>query len=88
MSTIYSCMWILLLQGFPYFFFNYGLLCFVALYCLNVERCSITSRTVQKVADALDSQSILSQLCLGILDFLNTSLTIFNRFFSICSVGF
>ncbi|RVW32721.1 Protein TONSOKU [Vitis vinifera] len=36
-----------------------------ALYYLNIERCSITSRTVQKVADALDSQSVLAQLCLG-----------------------
>ncbi|KAE8705157.1 protein TONSOKU-like isoform X2 [Hibiscus syriacus] len=36
-----------------------------ALYSLNVERCSITSRTVQKVADALDTKSILSQLFIG-----------------------
>ncbi|KAK8618830.1 hypothetical protein V6N13_132809 [Hibiscus sabdariffa] len=35
------------------------------LYSLNVERCSITSRTVQKVADALDTESILSQLFIG-----------------------
>ncbi|KAK8989807.1 hypothetical protein V6N11_064223 [Hibiscus sabdariffa] len=37
----------------------------LALYSLNVERCSITSRTVQKVADALDTESILSQLFIG-----------------------
>ncbi|KAG5529146.1 hypothetical protein RHGRI_029727 [Rhododendron griersonianum] len=36
-----------------------------ALYSLNVERCSITSRTIQKVADSLDSESVLSQICLG-----------------------
>ncbi|KAE8696436.1 Protein TONSOKU [Hibiscus syriacus] len=36
-----------------------------ALYSLNVERCSITSRTVQKVADALDTDSLLSQLFIG-----------------------
>ncbi|XP_039033886.1 protein TONSOKU-like [Hibiscus syriacus] len=36
-----------------------------ALYSLNVERCSITSRTVQKVADALDTDSVLSQLFIG-----------------------
>lgn len=69
--------------------FAYGSLCLVALYYLNIERCSITSRTVQKVADALDSQSVLAQLCLGILDFLlNISITIFNRFLVICLVGF
>ncbi|KAK4264787.1 hypothetical protein QN277_025917 [Acacia crassicarpa] len=32
---------------------------------LNVERCHITSRTIQKMADALDSKSVLSQLCIG-----------------------
>ncbi|KAL4291288.1 hypothetical protein GQ457_14G006280 [Hibiscus cannabinus] len=37
----------------------------LALYSLSVERCSITSRTVQKVADALDTESILSQLFIG-----------------------
>lgn len=36
-----------------------------ALYSLNIERCSITSRTIQKVADSLDSESVLSQICLG-----------------------
>ncbi|OMO57086.1 Leucine-rich repeat, ribonuclease inhibitor subtype [Corchorus capsularis] len=36
-----------------------------ALYSLNVERCSITSRTIQKVADSLDSGSVLSQLLIG-----------------------
>ncbi|KAK9272896.1 hypothetical protein L1049_003275 [Liquidambar formosana] len=36
-----------------------------ALYSLNLERCSITSRTVQKIADSLDAGSALSQLILG-----------------------
>ncbi|XP_010507089.1 PREDICTED: protein TONSOKU-like [Camelina sativa] len=36
-----------------------------ALYSLNVEHCSLTSRTIQKVADALDSESGLSQLWIG-----------------------
>ncbi|XP_048233146.1 protein TONSOKU isoform X2 [Ricinus communis] len=36
-----------------------------ALYSLNIERCSITSRTIQKVADALTSGSVLSQLSIG-----------------------
>ncbi|CAA0382897.1 unnamed protein product [Arabidopsis thaliana] len=36
-----------------------------ALYSLNVEHCSLTSRTIQKVANALDSKSGLSQLCIG-----------------------
>ncbi|XP_021713921.1 protein TONSOKU-like [Chenopodium quinoa] len=35
------------------------------LYSLNMERCSITSRTIQTVADALDSGSVLSQLLVG-----------------------
>ncbi|KAK9134545.1 hypothetical protein Syun_013875 [Stephania yunnanensis] len=36
-----------------------------ALYCLNIEQCSITSRTIQKVADAIGSESVLAQLHLG-----------------------
>ncbi|GKU95150.1 hypothetical protein SLEP1_g8546 [Rubroshorea leprosula] len=36
-----------------------------ALYSLNVEHCSITSRTIQKVADTLDTGSVLSQLFIG-----------------------
>ncbi|XVE86577.1 hypothetical protein DITRI_Ditri18aG0044600 [Diplodiscus trichospermus] len=36
-----------------------------ALYSLNVEWCSITSRTIQKIADALDTGSVLSQLLIG-----------------------
>ncbi|KAL2498642.1 Protein TONSOKU [Abeliophyllum distichum] len=36
-----------------------------ALYSLNIENCSITSRTIQKVADSLDSESVLTNLCLG-----------------------
>ncbi|KAK9110442.1 hypothetical protein Sjap_018502 [Stephania japonica] len=38
-----------------------------ALYCLNIEQCSITSRTIQKVADAIGSESVLAQLYLGTL---------------------
>ncbi|XP_035823345.1 protein TONSOKU isoform X4 [Zea mays] len=36
-----------------------------ALYSLNVEQCSITSRTVQKMTDALHEESVLSHLSLG-----------------------
>ncbi|XP_010247270.1 PREDICTED: protein TONSOKU [Nelumbo nucifera] len=36
-----------------------------ALYSLNIECCSITSRTIQKVADALHAGSVLSQFSLG-----------------------
>ncbi|KAJ1281342.1 hypothetical protein BS78_04G298800 [Paspalum vaginatum] len=36
-----------------------------ALYSLNVEQCCITSRTVQKMADALHEGSVLSHLSLG-----------------------
>ncbi|KAI4982503.1 hypothetical protein ZWY2020_022995 [Hordeum vulgare] len=36
-----------------------------ALYCLDVEQCSITSRTVQKMADALHEDSVLSHLSIG-----------------------
>ncbi|KAJ8774873.1 hypothetical protein K2173_018132 [Erythroxylum novogranatense] len=36
-----------------------------ALYSLNIERCSITSRTIQKVSDALNDCSILAQLSIG-----------------------
>lgn len=36
-----------------------------ALYSLNVERCSLTSRTIEKVADVLDAGSKLSQLFIG-----------------------
>ncbi|KAL9462342.1 hypothetical protein AB3S75_000365 [Citrus x aurantiifolia] len=35
------------------------------LYSLNIENCSITSRTIQKVADALGAESTLAQLCMG-----------------------
>ncbi|KAH9669138.1 protein TONSOKU [Citrus sinensis] len=35
------------------------------LYSLNIENCSITSRTIQKVADALGAESTLAQLCIG-----------------------
>ncbi|KAF4351126.1 hypothetical protein F8388_017445 [Cannabis sativa] len=42
-----------------------ALLLFVALCSLNVEDCAITSRTIQKVADALDAGSVLEQLCIG-----------------------
>ncbi|KAK2656121.1 hypothetical protein Ddye_009173 [Dipteronia dyeriana] len=36
-----------------------------ALYNLNIERCSITSRTIQKVSDALGGESALAQLSIG-----------------------
>ncbi|GAV62553.1 TPR_8 domain-containing protein/TPR_12 domain-containing protein [Cephalotus follicularis] len=36
-----------------------------ALFSLNIERCSVTSRTIQKVTDALDAESVLSHLCIG-----------------------
>ena len=36
-----------------------------ALYSLDVEQCSITSRTVQKMADALHEGSVLSHLSIG-----------------------
>lgn len=42
-----------------------GVLRFVVLYSLNIENCSITSRTIQKVADALGAESTLAQLCIG-----------------------
>ena len=43
-------------------------LCFVGLCSLNIEHCSITSRTIQKVADGLSAGSVLEQLCIGMLD--------------------
>ena len=46
------------------------------LYNLNIERCSITSRTIQTVADALDSDSVLSHLSVG--KWLGHELTIFT----------
>lgn len=39
-----------------------------ALYSLNIEGCSITSRTIQKVADVLNAGSSLSQLFIGYND--------------------
>ncbi|XP_025985410.1 protein TONSOKU-like isoform X3 [Glycine soja] len=36
-----------------------------ALCSLNIENCCVTSRTIQKVADALDSTSVLAHLCIG-----------------------
>ncbi|PKA49560.1 Protein TONSOKU [Apostasia shenzhenica] len=36
-----------------------------ALYSLNIEKCSITSRTIQKVTDSLHGESILSHLSIG-----------------------
>ncbi|KAI3883378.1 hypothetical protein MKX03_009611 [Papaver bracteatum] len=36
-----------------------------ALYSLNIERCSITSRTIQKVAEAISSGSVLSHLSIA-----------------------
>ncbi|XP_051140221.1 protein TONSOKU isoform X2 [Andrographis paniculata] len=35
------------------------------LYSLDIENCSITSRTIQKVADSLDSLSVLTHLSIG-----------------------
>ncbi|KAK7822727.1 protein tonsoku [Quercus suber] len=35
---------------------------------LNIEHCSITSRTIQKVADGLSAGSMLEQLCIGYND--------------------
>ncbi|MCL7045211.1 hypothetical protein MKW94_020017 [Papaver nudicaule] len=36
-----------------------------ALYSLNIERCSITSKTIQKVAEAIDPGSVLSHLSIA-----------------------
>ncbi|KAL6551954.1 hypothetical protein OROGR_008108 [Orobanche gracilis] len=36
-----------------------------ALYSLDIGNCSITSRTIQKVADSLDSESVLTHLYIG-----------------------
>ncbi|KAL2342941.1 hypothetical protein Fmac_004226 [Flemingia macrophylla] len=36
-----------------------------ALCSLNIENCCVTSRTIQKMADALDSRSVLAHLCIG-----------------------
>ncbi|CAL1373979.1 unnamed protein product [Linum trigynum] len=36
-----------------------------ALYSLNIERCSITSRTIQKLVDAIHCDSVLAQLSIG-----------------------
>ncbi|WOK94400.1 protein TONSOKU isoform X1 [Canna indica] len=36
-----------------------------ALYSLNIEQCSITSRTIERVADALSAGSVLSHLSIG-----------------------
>ncbi|XP_071741146.1 protein TONSOKU-like [Rutidosis leptorrhynchoides] len=35
------------------------------LYSLNIERCSITYRTIQKVTESLNSESLLSELFIG-----------------------
>ncbi|CAJ1937877.1 unnamed protein product [Sphenostylis stenocarpa] len=39
--------------------------CVAALCSLNIENCYVTSRTIQKLADALDSRSVLTHLCIG-----------------------
>ncbi|XP_073150309.1 protein TONSOKU isoform X2 [Henckelia pumila] len=36
-----------------------------ALYSLDIENCSVTSLTIQRLADSLDTGSVLAQLCLG-----------------------
>ncbi|KAI4383517.1 hypothetical protein MLD38_009348 [Melastoma candidum] len=43
-----------------------------ALYNLNIEKCSISSRTVQKISDALDSGSSLQQLYIGYNDLISS----------------
>uniref|UniRef100_A0A7N0TWH9 Protein TONSOKU n=1 Tax=Kalanchoe fedtschenkoi TaxID=63787 RepID=A0A7N0TWH9_KALFE len=35
------------------------------LYSLNIERCSVTSRTIQKIADSIKAGSALTQLSIG-----------------------
>ncbi|KAL4020376.1 hypothetical protein IC575_019150 [Cucumis melo] len=61
------------------------------LWCLNIERCSITSRTIQKVADALEVGASLEKLYIGYnnsisgnaLSSLFVKLTVLNRFNSL-----
>jgi hypothetical protein len=73
-----SRMWLYtyIVCGFPlpisFVFYLLAYFC-VALCSLNVENCSITSKTIQKIADALDSGSVLSHLCIGTIN-----LVIFN----------
>ncbi|GFP84877.1 protein tonsoku [Phtheirospermum japonicum] len=59
----------------PMFSISQHLCCFVKAFylkgnhgeiqILNIENCSITSRTIQVVADSLDSGSVLTHLCIG-----------------------
>ncbi|KAI3762706.1 hypothetical protein L1987_53147 [Smallanthus sonchifolius] len=42
-----------------------------SLYSLNIQNCSITSRTVQKVTDSLNSGSLLSELFIGYNSFVS-----------------
>ncbi|XP_071916680.1 protein TONSOKU-like [Coffea arabica] len=57
-----------------------------ALYTLNVEKCSITSRTIQKIADSLDSGSVLAHLSLGHNNPISGNVII-NLFVKICSLN-
>lgn len=65
------------------------------LWSLNIERCSITSRTIQKVADALEVGASLEKLYIGYnnsisgnaLSSLFVKLTVLNRFTSLSLSG-
>ncbi|XP_027181634.1 protein TONSOKU-like [Coffea eugenioides] len=57
-----------------------------ALYTLNIEKCSITSRTIQKIADSLDSGSVLAHLSLGHNNPISGNVII-NLFVKICSLN-
>ncbi|KAB5556381.1 hypothetical protein DKX38_007290 [Salix brachista] len=39
---------------------------FTALYSLNIEHCPVTTRTVQKISDALKAGSVLAQLSIAV----------------------
>ncbi|XP_048140167.1 protein TONSOKU isoform X5 [Rhodamnia argentea] len=48
-----------------------------ALYSLNVERCSLTSRTINKAAEALEAGSMLTQLYIGHNDLISGNAIIY-----------
>ncbi|KAI3427482.1 uncharacterized protein J3R85_009533 [Psidium guajava] len=48
-----------------------------ALYSLNVERCSITSRTINKAAEALEAGSVLTHLYIGHNDLISGNAIIY-----------
>ncbi|XP_072952693.1 protein TONSOKU isoform X2 [Typha angustifolia] len=56
-----------------------------ALYSLNIEQCSITSRTIQKIVDALQEESTLSHLSIGKNNPIsgNTMVNLFSRLASL-----